>query len=169
MDNELFKQKLSEVAEWQIPKLKEWEIKEAKKSARGKYKRTEEELYQIEHEQAFLEIYGGVNPTAPAELIKLKCQGHDCESCGRYCENGQHTEKKLYEANNKKHWREKCVTCNKFKNPISGKFDLDPSVAAHKWNAFLRDTKGAYKTARNKALEETSVLIRSYPDTTEPL
>jgi hypothetical protein len=50
MDKQLFEQLLSEVADWEIPKLKEWEIKEAKKSARGKHKKTEEELYQIEHE-----------------------------------------------------------------------------------------------------------------------
>jgi hypothetical protein len=63
MDKQLFEQLLSQVADWEIPKLKEWEIKEAKKSARGKHKRTEEELYQIEHEAMFKEIFGGVNPT----------------------------------------------------------------------------------------------------------
>lgn len=169
MDKELFKQKLSQVAEWQIPKLTDTDIREARKRATGRGRPTNEALYEQQHLEQFLEQYGGVNPTAPAELVKVKCQPVDCEHCGKFCENGRQTEIKQYESNKKRHWREKCVTCNQFKNPWTGAFDLDPATACHKWNAFLRDTKGAYKTARNKALKETDVIIRSYPDTKEPL
>lgn len=167
MDKKLYEQLLSEVAEWTVPKLSATDIREAKKRGRGRP--TNESIYEEQNLLKFLEQHGGVNPTYPPELKKLKCQGHNCQDCGEYCPNGRHTEKKMYEANRTRHWREKCVTCNKFKNPLTGEFDLDPSIASHKWNQFLRDTKGAYKTKRNTALAETTAIIRKYPDTEEPL
>jgi hypothetical protein len=146
MNDEEFKQKLSEVAEWEIPKLTPTDIREAKKSARGKHKRTEEELYQIEHEELFLEIFNGINPTMQPQIIKVKCQACTCEDCGMHCENGRQKEKKLCETNRTRHWREKCVTCGKSKNPYTGKFDLDSGKVGIEWNQYLRDKKAQKKS-----------------------
>jgi len=57
MDDEVFKQKLSEVAEWRVPKLKEWEVEQAKQKARGKGRASLEDLYEEEHNKIFLEIF----------------------------------------------------------------------------------------------------------------
>jgi hypothetical protein len=164
MNDEEFKRRLSEVAEWEMPKLKDWEIKEAKKSARGKHKRTEEELYQLEHEQAFLEIFQGINPTHKPILIKVIHQPILCE-CGEIRDDGCPRDLKLHHANGKCHWRQKCLGCGKSQNPYTGKFDLGPQRASVVWAAFLRDTKGIYKTKGNlaKAANQQET-ITFYPD-----
>lgn len=151
MDDELFKQKLSEVAEWIIPKLSKTDANEVKKRARGR--KSAEERYQEEHEEIFTELFQGVNPTHPPELVKVKCQATICPDCGCECSQGRHKEIKFYETGAKKvrNWRERCITCNKNKNPFTGKFDLTPSEAPHVWTVFLREVKGIYKTAGNQA------------------
>lgn len=166
MDNEEFKRKLSEVAEWRIPKTEKEQTISARKK-RGR--KSNEERYEEEHEQVFLELFEGVNPTYPPMLVKLKCQATTCEDCGKYCANGRQKEKKLYETNKKRHWREKCVTCERFQNPFTGEFDLVSSNAAIKWNEFLRNSKMKYRTATNQLrqqiLEENpNIIIRSYPE-----
>jgi hypothetical protein len=63
MDKELFKQKLSEVADWHIPKLNETDIKESKRKGRGRGRPSVEDLYQQEHQEVFLDLFNGINPT----------------------------------------------------------------------------------------------------------
>ena len=72
MDDKKFKELLSQVADWQIPKLSQTEIKEARQRNRGR--RSNEELYQEEHEETFLELFEGHNPTMAPELLKVKNQ-----------------------------------------------------------------------------------------------
>lgn len=182
MDKKLFEQRLTEVSEWQIPKLTETDIKEARQRQRGRGRVSNEELYQQAQEDLFIEEFDGINPTHPPQIVKLKNLGCVCDDCGRHCENGRHLEKKIYEANKKRHWREKCLTCDRFKNPYTGEFDLAPSVASTKWNAYLRETKNAYASKGNlqkakiadqrRAVvisENHSEIIRFYPDTKQPL
>lgn len=149
MDNELFKQRLSEVAEWAIPKLTKTDINEAKSRARGR--RSAEQRYQEEHEQVFAEIFEGINPTHPPEVLKVKNQATVCDDCGCHCAEGRKKEKKLYDTGGKKNWRERCLTCNRNKNPFTGEYDLTPQQASHVWTEFLRVTKGTYKTQGNAA------------------
>jgi hypothetical protein len=153
MDDTEYRKKLSEVADWAIPKLCITDIKESEKRQRGRGRPSNEELYQEAHEQIFLDIHNGVNPTAPPEIIRLKNQATVCDDCGCDCPQGRKKEKKLYQTGSKKlrNWRERCVTCNKNKNPFTGKFDLSPQEAPHIWTTFLREVKGIYKTAGNEA------------------
>ena len=156
MDNEEFRRKLSEVANWTIPKLSPTDIKESQQKKRGRGRPSYEEQYQDAHEEIFLEIHNGINPTHPPELKGLKCQPTTCEDCGAHCPNGRHKETKLYETGRttkKRNWRERCVTCQKHKNPFTGQFDLTPSEAPHVWTAFLANRKGVYQTEGNKARE----------------
>lgn len=168
MDDQEFRRRLSEVAEWHIPKLSATDIKESEKRKRGRGRPSDEELYQEAHEEIFLDIYNGINPTTAPEILKLKPAECVCEDCGTICPSGRKKEKKLYETGEKRNWREKCLTCNKNKNPYTGKFDLTPSEAPHVWTDFLKDRKGAYKTKKNEAIKESGI-IRFYPDTNKPL
>ena len=146
MDKKLFEQKLSEVAEWQIPKT----LATVTEGSRGRGRPSKEQQYQELREQMFLEEFDGVNPTFPPQIIKLKCTAETCGDCGKICEQGRHLEKKLYEANRKPHWRQKCVNCGCFQNPYTGKFDLKGSRASQIWNNFVRDTKGVYNSKGNR-------------------
>jgi hypothetical protein len=135
MDKKLFEQLLSQVADWEMPKLKDWEVKEAKKSARGKNKRTEEELYQIEHEEIFREIFGGVNPTMTPELKQLKVKAVDCADCGKHCPNGRKEEIKYYHETpgHIAHQRRRCLECNRYRDPDDGTYTLPQGPACHKY------------------------------------
>jgi hypothetical protein len=135
MDKQLFEQLLSQVADWEMPKLKDWEVKEAKKSARGKNKRTEEELYQIEHEEIFKEIFGGVNPTMTPELKQLKVKAIDCPDCGKHCPNGRKEEIKYYHETpgHIAHQRRRCLECNRYRDPDDGTYTLPQGPACHKY------------------------------------
>lgn len=165
MDNEEFKRRLSEVADWKIPATpRETSLNAKKKRGRP----SAEEQYQDAREEMFFEEFGGVNPTYPPMLVKLKNQECVCEDCGNTCPSGRKKETKLYETGAKKvrTWREKCLTCNKAKNPFTGAFDLTISEASYVWTDFLRDSKGMYKTKANAA-REAMALKSSNPNAIE--
>lgn len=154
MDKQLFEQLLSQVADWEVPKLKDWEIEEAKKSARGKHKKTEEELYQIEHEEIFKEIFGGVNPTHTPELKTVKVKAVDCPDCGKHCPNGRKEEIKYYHETpgHIAHRRQRCLECNKYRDPDDGTYTLPQGPACHK---YLNWAKREF-VIRKKLNKETS-------------
>lgn len=151
MDDTEYRKKLSEVAEWTLPKLSATDTKESLKKRRGRGRPTDEQRYQDAHEEIFLEVHNGINPSHAPVLLKTKNTACTCEDCGDICPEGRKKEKKLYETSGKRNWRERCVTCNRNKNPFTGKFDLTPSEAPHVWTTYLRETKGLYKTAGNAA------------------
>jgi len=154
MDDKLFKQLLSEVAEWRIPEAVTGS-KDGVKRSRG---RPSKELqYQLDRERIFQEEFDGVNPTFPPQVIKLKNSACVCEDCGQHCENGRQMEKKLYETSGKKNWRERCLTCERSKNPFTGKYDLTFSQAPHIWTDFLKDRKMVYKTEKNQARKPAQI------------
>lgn len=164
MNNAEFKSKLSEVAVWKIPDTpRETSLNAKKKRGRP----SKEELYQEEHEEVFLELFNGENPTYAPMIVKLKIAAVECNDCGRLCENGCHKEKKLYDTANKPHWRERCLTCNKARNPYTGAFDLTIAQASVVWNSYLRDSKGIYASKGNLAKEvnEDHITITSWPET----
>lgn len=173
MDDELFKQKLSEVADWRLPDTPRETSLNAKKR-RGR--KSAEEKYQEAHEETFLEMFEGVNPTYAPMLVKVKVQAVTCEDCGDHCANGRQVELKYYATKDKPHWRRKCVTCKHWENPVTKQFDIDNGTdSSIIWTDFLRDSKGAYKTKKNQAREqmskdkESTGVIRSYPDTLNPI
>lgn len=168
MDDELFRQKLTEVAEWKIPDTpRETSLNQKKKRGR----KSAEEKYQDEHEEIFMELFEGTNPTYPPMLTKVRRCAINCDDCGAHCPSGREKEAKLHEKNGKAVWRQKCLTCNKYQNPFNGKFELTGTAASVKFNDFMRETKGAYKTQGNterekvKVSEDDTGIIRKYPDT----
>lgn len=147
MKDEEFRQRLSEVAEWTIPDTPRETSLNAKKK-RGR--KSAEEKYQDEHEEIFMEMFQGTNPTYPPMLTKIKHASITCE-CGRVCDNGCEKEAKLYQTKTKNHWRVKCKTCNMTQDPYTGKFDLSPQKASVVWHSFLRETKGTSQSKGNIA------------------
>lgn len=154
MKDEEFKKLLSQVAEWKIPDTpRETSLNQKKKRGR----KSNEEQYMELREEIFHEEFGGVNPTYPPMLTKVKRCSSTCEDCGITCPNGREKEAKLHEKNGKKVWRQKCVTCGKFQNPFNGKYELTGSAASIKFNDFMRETKGAYKTKGNELRKQVTV------------
>jgi ferredoxin len=153
MDDKTFKQRLSEVAEWEIPNVTDSGNPVVKKRGR----KSQEDLYQEEHEQVFLEIYDGKNPSVPPRLTKVKVAARTCEHCGKLCPSGCHTEYKQYTANNKTHWRTKCVTCGLWQNPYTGEFDLTTAEASTVWNCWCRDVKRRYNPKTPGPIEQPKI------------
>jgi hypothetical protein len=92
MDNKLFKQRLTEVAEWRIPKIKPTASERRARAGRP----SKEEQYLELHEEAFIEMFAGENPTQALELVKVKRCAEDCEDCGRHCEQGRDLENRKF-------------------------------------------------------------------------
>lgn len=137
MDNELFKQKLSEVAEWRIPKLSKSEIKAATKR-RGRGRPTGEEQYQEEHEQAFIELFDGVNPTHHLEITEIKHQPRPCEDCGKMVE-GRKKDIKIYRYGTVVGRKEHCLNCDLHKDPYTGEFKYASGTeASAAWTDYAR-------------------------------
>lgn len=171
MDDKLFRQKLTEVADWKIPDTpRETSLNQKKKRGR----KSNEELYMEVREEMFHEEFGGVNTTFPPMITRLKVQAETCGDCGIDCPKGRHVEAKQYTSNNKTHWRRHCITCGNWENPYTKEFDLATGTESSIiWNSFHRDSKELYQSKGNKVKTKTSdqdhCVIRKYPDTEHPI
>lgn len=152
MDAGKFKQQLSAVAEWSIPKLSPSDLKEANRK-RGR--KSNEEIYQEEHEQEYIQLYDGCNPTHPIQLDRLKTICQTCEDCGKTCEKGREKELKFYKKNSKVYWRQKCLVCGLFKNPYTQRFELNVNQAQSAVLSYLSDVKDSeYATFNQEIVKE---------------
>jgi len=158
MDDEEFRRRLSEVAEWKLPDTPRETSLNAKKK-RGR--KSAEEKYQDEHEEIFMELFEGTNPTYAPLLTRIKHTPTTCE-CGRVCSDGCQKEAKLYETKGKNCWRWKCKTCGMTQDPYTGEFTLNAQKASVVWNSFLRETKGAYASKGN--LIKDAGIIRNHTE-----
>ena len=152
MDDKEFKRRLTEVADWHIPTDAD------KPYAKTKRKKRNEQLVEMVGEDDIEEVqYHGANDTIPPAVVKLRRQAVTCDDCGEYCPEGREKEAKLHTKGNKKVWRQKCLTCNRFQNPFTGEFNLTGSAASIKFNDFMRETKGVYKTRGNEERQKVMV------------
>jgi hypothetical protein len=135
MNDEEYQLKLSQVAEFTIPEVNG--AGNAKTAKRGR--KSTEEQYQLEHEQVFLDLFDGKNPTIQPVLTKVKIQACVCDDCGKYCEHGRHTEKTKY-LSSRPHWRSRCLTCGMNQNPNTGEWNLSNKDASAHWANWLRKT-----------------------------
>lgn len=172
MTKDELRQKLAEVAEWRQPRISISDVKRGEQRARGRGRPSREEMYQEEHEEVFAELFKGINPTHPPELVKMHIKPIDCEDCGRHCETGRQMEIKFYHAQPRHiaHRRTRCLVCNKYKDPYTGEFTLPQGPASQ---VFLNWAAGE-NTVKNKKTKqqvkpqtanEDSGVIRKYPDT----
>jgi hypothetical protein len=134
MDDNEFKRILSEVAEWRFEKVSETQIKQSRKMARGKFK----PIVEGEEPEMAVQLIDGVNPTTVPILVKLKPCATNCEDCGKHCPNGREVTAKLYPSRTLgKHWRKRCVTCQRYLNKDTGKFSVTDSNASTHYNTKL--------------------------------
>jgi transcription initiation factor TFIIIB Brf1 subunit/transcription initiation factor TFIIB len=92
---------------------------------------------------------GECNNTQSIEIVKLRHQPSTCQHCGLVTDQQICVEKKLYFAHEQKHWRQRCMTCNKCQSPYTGRFDLTGTEASREWTSLLRSSKMMLKTKYN--------------------
>jgi hypothetical protein len=143
MDDAEFKRRLSEVADWEIPKNpRDTSLNQKKKRVK---KQDEDDIIE---EPVFADDN---NPTIPPLLKKVRVAMTTCEDCGEQCPKGRRTTIKLYERGDKKYWREDCNTCSRAKNPYTGEFDVKGVAANQLWYSYMKPTKGLYQSKGNLA------------------
>jgi len=124
MDETLFRAKLTEVAEWDIPVISSGgETKSPKDRRRGPRSHEELEWEDNEGDAIGQPIKTGPNDSVPPRILKVKHQAMPCDGCERIVE-GRVVEIRLIQ-NPVPHLREKCNLCKKMKNPNNGIFELD--------------------------------------------
>jgi hypothetical protein len=139
MDEKEFLRLLSEVAEWKTPEtLVDLSPRRSKNKKKSKDISLSDDDYDEQDDDDDEQI-PKINETYPPQLVKLKCQAQTCDDCGKFCEHGRHIQRKIYESNKTRHWRDYCLTCKNFLNPYTKKFDLDTAIAAKTWNDYLRN------------------------------
>ena len=70
-------------------------------------------------------------------IKEMKIKPKHCEDCGEWCEKGRQTEMRIA-VQPQKHWRTKCVTCNKWKHPKTGEFCLTGYNVATYWKDYFK-------------------------------
>lgn len=150
MRDDEFKQKLSEVCEWEIPLTME-----ATEQGRTLRKKKLEDLGQ-----------NCYNPTYPPKIKTLKHPQQNCEDCGKTVE-GRRKEITIYRQNTRSGLKEKCLNCGLHKDPYTGEFCLNGTEASIKWNSYCKPTERRYKPKINnhkptKVITDGSCEIRFY-------
>jgi hypothetical protein len=140
MDDEEFKRLLSEVAEWETPKVK------FDPTSRRRLKSGDPEAPELE----FVQKYGLVHESMPPSIKKIKKAPVDCQDCGRHCENGRCLEAKQHESRGVVHWRRHCVTCNRTQNPWTKEYDVTSGQVGIVWNEYWRQQTPGYKRDKPK-------------------
>ena len=135
-DNE-FKEKLSQVADWELVKIKLDSDTKRRLSYTSRKNIEQEELYELEQELAFYEQNNGTNPSIPPEVTKLHCKDEACNDCGKICHGGRKMEHKKYFKQDKSIWRHKCLNCNLTIHPETQQFSLSTHRANTVWNLYL--------------------------------
>lgn len=132
MDKTKYLELLSQVAEWRIPPLSDTDVKESQRRQRGRGRPSQEELDQILHEQQFLDLHNGCNPTMAEELVSVKIQSVNCEDCGELCAQGRRLDIRLFPAqrNAIAHRRSRCMECGLYQHPETGAYTMPQRLAA---------------------------------------
>jgi hypothetical protein len=151
MDEKLFLQRLSEVAEWHRPKVAESDPRRPKKG-----RRSAEEIEWEQNEQATVgeELTVGPNSTVPPIITRIKYPKESCSDCGKIVE-GRCVQIR-YCTSNRPHIRENCLACGFHKDPRTGEFTMNPKASQTVWAAYTRGTgkyKSKYQTIETKATE----------------
>ena len=163
MNNELFLKRLSEVCEWQYPKIADVPAEpmleqpsdldcdgdEVKDSLIGQPIRT-------------------VNDTHSPQIVKLKYQNKNCEDCGKPCPKGRKVIIQHYTSHGGS-WRESCKNCGLHRDPRTGEFTLPSSVAASVYQNLAKHT-GKYSSKYVKpgmnyvTLEHGTFIVKKLQD-----
>lgn len=170
MDEKLFLQKLSEVAEWHRPQTGPNGAcsinKRAKSAPEHPGPITQEELDEMSDAEA-QDYYDRLmaykaslpNDSVGPEIKRLKIQPVNCEDCGNTCANGRKLESKLHQTG-KPHWRTRCVECNLYKDPVTGKFTINPQSVHSYMGSYYRPKLGIYKSKFQSEIKKPEPQIK---------
>ena len=129
MDDKTFKEKLSEVADWEIPKVSSGgnaKNPDTKKTGPKTYTLDEQQDEEVSDREYEIELNpDGTNPTVRPKLLKVKTEPKPCEDCGIICENRTVTIRKYINQNYGDHWRKSCNECKRAYNPVTKCYDLE--------------------------------------------
>ena len=134
MKEEDFLKRLSELAEWERPMTGPNGAKSLVKSKKNIEPEYDEFGEEIEQE---LESESKINEGIGPVITKLKPLVSVCPDCNKICEGGRRVESKLM-TNPVNHWRTKCISCKSWKDPNTGKFNLNTNQDVQ--NAFRKYT-----------------------------
>lgn len=132
MDQKLFEQLLTEVAEWH--KITDC----SGPGRRGRPRRRD---------------LAAVNPTLGLEITRLKIKNTACQDCGLDCPQGRTLDIRIYQNSNGTHYRQRCLACGMVLDPYTGEFNLDVLKGSQKWQSWIREVKtrhGPRKTHTDK-------------------
>lgn len=130
MRDEEFKQKLTEVAEWEMPLTLDCAT------------RNNELQRYLENNDLDC-----VNDTYPPKIVKLKIATVACEDCGKIVE-GRHKEMRVLKGYGCNLVKEKCVTCGQHKDPFTKMFNVDGATSHRRCLDYIRNK--LRKTKRDK-------------------
>lgn len=155
MDDELFKQKLSEVADWEIPITME-STEQGRENRRRKMAAEDQDCY---------------NATYPPKLLKVKIKPQNCEDCGRECPQGRTVDYKvMINKENKRFTKRHCKVCGLHEDPYTGQFSLTGTEASVKWNSYVKPVQRRYSVkthttqGREIIYDDPSELITKNPE-----
>lgn len=157
MDNEDFLRRLSEVSEWHRPQVGQNGFPNFNKGRRPKNTpaprqiteqeldaMTEEELEQYHNElMAWREAQP--NDSIAPEIKAIKPQPTQCDDCGQMLDCQRRVEKKLH-ITGQRHWRVKCVNCQCYQHPGTGKFTVKYQQSHQFFCDYYRLKKGLYRS-----------------------
>lgn len=128
MKDEIFKQKLTEVCEWEIPITLE-ATEQGRENRRRRLEKAGQNCF---------------NPTFPPKIKKLKHQEQACEDCGKIVQ-GRTKNITIYKNKSITGLKERCMVCDLHKDPYTGQFTLTGTEASIKWNTYCKGAKTRYK------------------------
>lgn len=155
MREEDFLKKLSEVAEWHRPTIGPngcYSVAKGHPRVEHPGEITEQELAEMSDEEA-QSYYDQLtawreqlpNESVPPKIKRLKFDPKPCEDCGQTLEQHRQCEKKLY-ISGTTHWREKCLNCNRYRHPETGKFTVN-GLGSHQFFCdYHRPKLGVYQS-----------------------
>lgn len=124
MDDQEFKQRLSQLCDWEYPDV-------------GPIDKDLREDRTLEKDRReFLEQNGGVNPTLAPKIIKIHHEPKPCEDCGRICAKPRRLDHKLIHSV-APHWRTFCNICKCNRHPVTGEFTLGNGQVNYVYQKYL--------------------------------
>lgn len=167
MDEKLFLQKLSELAEWHRPQTGPQGFPSVKRGSERKQIEKPEPVTEAEldamSDEAVEEYYERLvrwresqpNELVPPEIVKLKPPVNPCEDCGEQLSEHRRIECRKYDSHGG-HWRSRCVNCNRWQNPLTKEFDISQGASHQFFSSFHRPKKGAYASKYQPKVKKTT-------------
>lgn len=131
MNNKEFEDKLSQVADWRVPKPT------TSPTLRTDKDHVEQVIVENPStgEKTSKDLSMASNATLPIEITQIKPK--PCQHCERTVTDQVIKIKRHMTPT--PHWRQRCSACRLYMNPFTNKFELGEAETPRYWGRFLRD------------------------------